>query len=147
MAIIRNSIITVTGGALYALIEILFRGKTHWSMTIAGGLCLLTMNFIRSNTRVKLPLKLMLSGLAITVIEFLFGCVVNLMLGWNVWSYSFYPANLLGQVCLRFTFLWILLAIPAFGYLKFLNKHVFPRIFSSKPQNAPRRFKRPAPET
>lgn len=29
----------VVGGLLYAVIEILWRGYTHWTMAILGGMC------------------------------------------------------------------------------------------------------------
>ena len=33
----------VLGGAAYGMIEILFRGYTHWTMVLTGGACILTL--------------------------------------------------------------------------------------------------------
>jgi hypothetical protein len=38
--------IFIIGGILYGLIEIIFRGYTHWSMVITGGLCFLIFYII-----------------------------------------------------------------------------------------------------
>ena len=39
-------LIYAAGGLLYGLIEILWRGWTHWSMVLCGGLCFLMMYLI-----------------------------------------------------------------------------------------------------
>ena len=36
-------LIYAAGGLLYGLIEILWRGWTHWSMVLCGGLCFLSL--------------------------------------------------------------------------------------------------------
>ena len=35
----QNLIVYSIGAVGYGIIEVLFRGYTHWSMLIAGGLC------------------------------------------------------------------------------------------------------------
>ena len=40
--------IFLIGGALYNLIEILWRGYTHWSMFIVGGLCFQLIGYIQT---------------------------------------------------------------------------------------------------
>ena len=40
------------------------------------------------------------------LVEFLFGVVFNLFLGMAVWDYSHLTYHLLGQVSLRYFFLW-----------------------------------------
>ena len=100
-------LIYAAGGLLYGLIEILWRGWTHWSMVLCGGLCFLVMYLISG-----LPLcpmkKCVLSSAAICTAEFYTGCLVNLRLGWNVWDYSAEGLNLLGQICPRFALLWFI---------------------------------------
>ena len=44
--------------------------------------------------------------------EYFTGVLVNLRLGWNVWSYADRPLNVLGQICPRYTRFWFGLAIP-----------------------------------
>ena len=103
--------IYILGGALYGLLELLWRGWTHWSMLLCGGFCFLLMYLI-SMTGMSAVKKWLLCAFAITTVEFLTGCLVNLRLGWQVWDYSRLPGNLLGQVCPQFLLLWLALSIP-----------------------------------
>ena len=106
------SIITFGLGAFsYALIEILWRGHTHWSMMIAGGLCFLSFSKIAESCKMRLWHKCIIGSLAVTTIEFIFGLIFNIILKKGVWDYSDKPFNLFGQVCLLFSVLWGLLAI------------------------------------
>ena len=110
------------GGLLYGLCEILFRGHTHWSMLLAGGLSLSLLG--RCARREERPLwQSCIMGMSlITAVEFVTGCVVNLLLGWRVWSYAAQPGNLLGQICPLFSFLWFLLCIPLLLGISYLQK-------------------------
>ena len=59
------------------------------------------------------PLLLqMFCGCAIiTALEFVTGCIVNLWLGWDVWDYSRYKFNVLGQISLRSSVGWYFLSL------------------------------------
>jgi len=46
----------------------------------------------------------------ITLVELIAGYVVNIRLGWGVWDYSHLPGNFMGQVCLLYSLLWVLLS-------------------------------------
>ena len=55
----------VLGGAAYGMIEIMFRGYTHWTMVLTGGACILTL-YILLGWLSALPLVLgALAGAAI----------------------------------------------------------------------------------
>ena len=54
--------------------------------------------------------QMMIGAVIITAVEFLSGCIINLWLGWNVWDYSGMPFNILGQICIQFTFLWFFIS-------------------------------------
>ena len=99
------------GGAGYGALEIGYRGRTHWSMILCGGVCFLILCAI---ARFDLPVlvKCIIGGLAVTGVEFLTGLIVNIGLGLDVWSYDGIPLNILGQVCPRFTVLWCILCLP-----------------------------------
>jgi uncharacterized membrane protein len=60
-------------------------------------------------------------GLIITAIEFVFGVMLNLVFGLNVWDYSYEPYNLLGQICLSFSVMWIFLSVPAIWLSRFIR--------------------------
>jgi len=98
----------MSGGFIYSIIEILYRGYTHWTMFILGGVCFICLGLINELIAWSTPLwKQMLIGMTIiTCLEFITGCIVNLWLGWDIWDYSNMPGNILGQICPQFTFLW-----------------------------------------
>lgn len=114
------------GGIVYNVCELLWRGYSHWSMTIAGGLALMSIYYF-SNRLPARPLWLQcLEGcLTITAIEFIIGYIVNIQLRWNVWDYSDIPFNIMGQVCLSFMALWFVLTIPAVAICRLLRLKLF----------------------
>jgi len=102
------------GSTLYAATEILYRGHTHFTMVITGGLCGLLLHGINCRFHRKpLILRAFLGCLAITGVEFAVGCIVNLYWGLAVWSYADQPLNLLGQICPGFSLCWFFLSFPA----------------------------------
>lgn len=122
--IIKEDIILfLFGGILYSLIEILFRGYTHWSMTLTGGICLVILYRHFLNNPYESLLSRCFFGMAvITCFEFVVGCIVNLLLHWNVWDYSGQFLNLMGQICLLFSSLWFFLTIPVIWLCSFFRK-------------------------
>ena len=113
------------GGFIYYLIEILWRGYSHWTMFILGGICFVCLGIINEILTWDTPLwkQMLIGGSIITILEFITGCIVNIWLGWNVWDYSNMLLNILGQVCLPFSLLWILLSIVCIivdDYLRYL---------------------------
>ncbi len=105
------------GGFAYGLIEVCWRGYSHISMVVAGGLSFLIFSRI---CMLKLPLlyKCILGSLTVTAIELVFGIIFNLWLGLGVWDYSDIRLNFLGQICLLYSVAWggiSLIAIPLSG--------------------------------
>ena len=94
------------GGALYCLIEVLWRGYSHVSMFLVGGFCFWMLSRIG---RLRRPLwqRAFLGAVAVTAAEFLSGLLLNRVLRLGVWDYSAYRFNLLGQICLLYFLLWI----------------------------------------
>jgi len=116
-------LIYVIGGLLYALVEIIWRGWTHWSMILCGGLCFMLMYLI-SMGDMPLHRKWILSAVTITTVEFLTGCIVNIMLKWHVWDYSSLPFNLLGQICPQFLLVWLALSVPGIAICSALRRAI-----------------------
>lgn len=108
----RNLALGVTGGVIYYVAECLWRGYSHWTMFLLGGLCFVLIGGINEGLDWDMPLVLqMLIGAAIvTLAELAVGCVVNLWLGWGVWDYSGEWGDLFGQICPRFSVLWFLIS-------------------------------------
>lgn len=96
---LRPLILFVIGGLIYVFIELTARGRSHWTMFIVGGLAFFLIGCINEKCR-KMPLvrQMLIGAIVITALEFVCGCIVNLLLGWNVWDYSNMPFNLLGQI-------------------------------------------------
>lgn len=107
------------GAFAYGLLEVIWRGYSHWSMMIAGGICFIAFSIISEKLKgVRLLYKCILGSLTVTFVELIFGSVFNLMLKMEVWDYSNIPLNLFGQICLLFSVLWgflSLIAVPASG--------------------------------
>ncbi|MEG1407921.1 MAG: hypothetical protein RSD23_08680 [Ruthenibacterium sp.] len=103
------------GGAGYCLLEIAARGYTHWSMGVTGGVCVLALFYIATEYfYLPVPLKAGFGALIITGAEFIVGCAVNLLLGWQVWNYAAEAGNLWGQICPKYTLYWFLLCLVFF---------------------------------
>lgn len=96
----------------YGLIEILWRGYTHISMLLAGGICFVTFAKIGEKYRQKTLLaKAVIGSIFVTAIELIFGIIFNIILKKNVWDYSKMPFNFKGQICLLYSFFWIALSL------------------------------------
>ncbi len=91
------------GAAGYPLLEIAWRGRTHYSMAIAGGLSTMLLHRI-SRTKLLPCVQCFLGGIGITAVETVCGRI------WNkhhqVWDYRRMPLNWRGQVCLPYSLLW-----------------------------------------
>ena len=112
--ILEFATVFLTGGAAYSLLEILWRGYTHWTMTITGGICFTVLYILHVYARtISFLTRCVIGTVVITLVEFAVGCTVNLWLGWNVWNYANVPGNVLGQICLPFSLMWLLLCAAA----------------------------------
>jgi uncharacterized membrane protein len=115
----------VLGATTYSALEILFRGFTHWTMFFAGGISFtLLYRIFTGQKKFSLWINCFIGALIITGIELVFGVIFNLILGWNVWDYSHYPLDFMGQICLSYTLLWFLLSAPIFWLTKNLKKKI-----------------------
>lgn len=102
----------VLGGLAYNLIELAWRGYTHWSMFFLGGTCFHLIGKIGGKLWGKgLIVVGATCSFAVTAAEFASGCLLNLRLKLNVWDYSHMTGNLKGQVCLLYSALWGVLSI------------------------------------
>ena len=109
---LKNLILFGIGGIMYLIVELLWRGSSHWTMFLLGGACFLIIGLINEISRKNLPLLLQMaiSAVIITVLEFVTGYIVNIRMGMNVWSYYDLPYNIMGQVCLLYSILWFFLS-------------------------------------
>ena len=125
MAALEFGFVYILGALGYGALELLWRGRTHWSMLLLGGVCFALMHLIVTRARGRLWKKWLLCALSVTLLEFLTGCLLNLALGWAVWDYSDAPGNLLGQVCPAYALAWLGLSVPCSGVSLALRRWLF----------------------
>jgi uncharacterized membrane protein len=108
-------ILFLIGGFIYVAIELGFRGHSHWTMFLLGGLCFILIGGL--NNYIPWEMSIIKQGiigaLIITSLEFIFGLVLNLYLNLGIWDYSNMPFNILGQICLPFSIAWFFLSLVA----------------------------------
>lgn len=122
-------IVFSVGAVLYSLIEILFRGFTHWTMTVTGGLAFLMIHISNFKMKTKnLFLKCLAGCAIITSLEFFVGLIVNRKFHLNVWDYSSQKFNLLGQICPAFSAAWFFITYPALYLSKFIKKSLLKKL-------------------
>ena len=104
----KHLILGTIGGLIYVLLELIWRGYSHWTMFLLGGTCFVLLGLINEilDWDTPLTLQMLIGCTVITVLEFVTGCVVNLWLGWNVWDYSDLKFNILGQISLFSSIGW-----------------------------------------
>lgn len=103
-------------GALYYVPEGLWHiprgGYANIVMLPIGGMCGLAVGGINQIPRFyKMPvfIQLLVGASIILIVEFAAGLILNVWLGLEIWDYSTMPGNILGQICLPFALLWLLL--------------------------------------
>lgn len=116
------------GGCLYYTFEILFRGFSHWSMFILGGICMVFCTVQGQIIRWKDPMWIQIIRCSIFVMamEFSTGIILNKWCGLKIWDYSDLPLQLFGQICLPFGIIFsglCALGIVIGGYLSYWIYH------------------------
>ena len=107
----KNPVLFFLGGAAYVGLELLWRGRSHSSMFLAGGTCFLLLGKL-SRCNWSPALKCLAGSGIITAVELLTGLLVNR--DYSVWDYRGVPLNFMGQICLMYSLLWIPVSLGAF---------------------------------
>ncbi|MEG1810226.1 MAG: hypothetical protein RR232_00575 [Clostridia bacterium] len=102
----------ILGGTLYVFIELIWRGRSHISMFVAGSAAFTLLHMLFSRYTIALPFKCLFGALIISAIEFITGYIVNIRKQLGIWDYSGSHFNLYGQICLGYSLLWGLLTLP-----------------------------------
>ena len=115
----KKPVLFCLGGGSYVGLELLYRRRSHISMFLAGGTCFLLLGELEKS---NLPcwIKPLLGSGIITSVELLTGIV------WNrrhtVWDYRDQPGNYRGQICPRFSLLWVPLSVAAMTLYRTLDR-------------------------
>ena len=121
MAFIQTVAHFLLGGFGYVGLELLWRGRSHFSMFLAGGVCFLLLGSLnRVKPRLPMALRCLVGALVITAVELATGLIFNRQ--YQVWDYRQTPCNFMGQICLPFTLLWIPVSFGALLLHKFVSK-------------------------
>ena len=125
--LLKLLILFAIGGFIYICLELVYRGYSHWTMFILGGLCFLFIGFINEyiDENMHILLQACIGSIIITTLEYVCGCIVNIKLGWDVWDYSQLPLNVNGQICLLFSFLWLFVGMFAIYLDDFMRNKLF----------------------
>ena len=110
------------GATVYSLIEVAWRGYTHWTMAVLGGLITVLLKSLdKFFPTAPLFFKATIGAAIITIFELIAGIIINRRYEMGVWSYDSVPYNILGQICPVYTLYWFLLCIAAFYFFKFID--------------------------
>ena len=122
---IKGLVLFLIGGATYALLEVIWRGYTHVTMFVLGGVLFIVLGALNEHLLewdTPLFIQGLIGAVVVTSAELISGIVLNLWLGMNVWSYSDIPFNFMGQICLPFSLLWVPVSMAAIvldDYIRF----------------------------
>ena len=124
---IKLFLLFLMGGMIYFAIEVAFKGDSHWSMFIVGGMAFLFIGGINNYFDYDMPLvqQMLCSAIIITFLELVSGLIVNVWLGMEVWDYSNIPLNFMGQICPRFFLIWYFLSLAGIFLDDFFRYRMF----------------------
>ena len=133
----KNALLFCLGGGTYVCLELLWRGRSHGSMFLAGGSCFMLLGKLRRPLRrFPLPLRAAVCSGVITTVELATGEIFNR--GYRVWDYRQLPLNFRGQICLPFSVLWAPLGLIAMELYQAADQSVS-KITSSLSRSSSRR--------
>lgn len=112
-------------GALYMVLEGLWRGWTNISMLVVGGLCAFLIGRLNEHPtfcNCKMWQECAIGTAIVLIIEFTSGMILNVWLKLNIWDYSNTWGNFYGQICIPYAVLWFFLvplAVYGDDYLRY----------------------------
>ena len=123
MVIVQKTALFLIGGGGYVGLELLWRGRSHISMFVAGGVCFLLLGSLnRVRPRLPLALRCLVGAGIITTVELAAGLLANR--DYSVWDYRQLPLNFHGQICLPYSLLWIPVSLGAMGLYRLAEKRL-----------------------
>ena len=116
-------------GFIYCMIEILFRGWSHWSMFVLAGFlgvfCIDSINNVLSFD-CDYIVQILISTILCTIGEGISGIILNIWLQLNVWDYSkmTFGTFFFGQCNVLFCFAWMLIISIIIFYCDAYNYYI-----------------------
>lgn len=110
-------------GGIYLLIELAWRGRTHWTMLPLAAVIFICAGVLDEVERPPSIWQQVILGTTIaTTLEFVAGLILNVWLGLGIWDYSNLPGNVLGQICPQFTLAWSVLVLISIRIENFMHR-------------------------
>ena len=130
MRICKQWVLFYIGGTIYMLIEFAWRGRSHGTMFLLGGLCFLVVGHLSQRLgRVPLAAQLLIFAAAITALELAAGLIFNR--DHAIWDYRNRGYDYHGQICLNYSLFWIPISLLARELFRFFDGRI-PDQFSSR---------------
>ena len=110
-------------GGIYLLIELAWRGHTHWTMLPLAAVVFVCAGIL--DERENPPpfwAQVILGTTIATALEFVAGIILNIWLGLGIWDYSNLPGNVLGQICPQFTLALAVLVLISIRIENFMHR-------------------------
>ncbi len=121
MFFIKQVAVFFLGGTGYVGLEYLWRGRSHISMFVAGGICFLLLGKLEEvKPRIPMALRCLVGAGIITFVELAAGLLANR--DYSVWDYRRMPFNYHGQICLVYSLLWIPVSFGAMLLYRLIRK-------------------------
>ena len=116
-------------GFIYCMIEILFRGWSHWSMfVLTGFLGVFCVDSINNTLSFDCDyiVQILISTILCTIGEGISGIILNVWLQLNVWDYSkmAFGTFFFGQCNVLFCFAWMLIISIIIFYCDAYNYYI-----------------------
>ena len=116
-------------GCIYCMIEILFRGWSHWSMfVLTGFLGVFCVDSINNTLSFDCDyiVQIIISTILCTIGEGISGIILNVWLQLNVWDYSkmTFGTFFFGQCNVLFCFAWMLIISIIIFYCDAYNYYI-----------------------
>lgn len=116
-------------GFIYCMIEILFRGWSHWSMfVLTGFLGVFCVDSINNTLSFDCDyiVQILISTILCTIGEGISGIILNIWLQLNVWDYSkiTFGTFFFGQCNVLFCFAWMLIISIIIFYCDAYNYYI-----------------------
>lgn len=108
---LKRIILFLIFGAIYCILEMIWRGRTYISMAMIGGIAGVVIG--EFNEKAPAPfLSQCFAGMSvITLLEGISGLILNVWLKLGIWDYSNMPGQFFwGQCCIPYCILWFILA-------------------------------------
>ena len=121
--LVLHALFGLIAGGIYLLIELAWRGRTHWTMLLLAAAIFVCAGILdECENPPPFWAQVTIGTIIATALELAAGLLLNVRMGLGVWDYSNLPGNILGQICPQFTVAWALLMIVSIKLENIMHK-------------------------